>query len=72
MNAQFTWYDSYTREKKTSSTPMMEMVSSLYNYAVCLTRIACFMPLAGDGIKRASKNFCEAAWVFEHLLTMTS
>ena len=36
---------------------MLEMYSSLYNYAVTLSRIACYMDLAGDGIKEASKLF---------------
>jgi hypothetical protein len=36
---------------------MLEMYSSLYNYAVALSRIACYMDLTGDGIKEASKLF---------------
>jgi len=49
---------------------MIEIYSSLYNYAVTLSRIACYMDLAGDGIKEASKLFQQSAWVFEQLLTM--
>ena len=48
----------------------MEVYSSLYNYAVCIARIACYMDLEGDGINYASKIFKQAAWVFEQLLTM--
>jgi hypothetical protein len=48
------------------------MYSSLYNWAVCSARVGCFMDLQGDGIKKASKHFQEAAWMFEHLLTCVS
>ena len=51
---------------------MLEMISSLYNYAVCMARIGCYMDLSGEGIKNASKNFSRAAWVFEHLLTLVA
>jgi|LauGreDrversion4_2_1035121.scaffolds.fasta_scaffold89326_4 hypothetical protein len=44
---------------------MLESYSSLYNYAVCGARMACFMDLNGDGIKNASKIFQQSAWVFE-------
>ena len=64
------WFDSITKVKKVSTQPMLEIYSSLYNYAVCSSRIACYMDLAGDGIKNASKLFQQAAWVFEQLLTM--
>ena len=30
------------------------------------------MDLSGDNIKVASKLFCEAAWVFEHLQTLVT
>jgi len=30
------------------------------------------MDLGGDGIKLASKNFQQAAWVYEHLLSVVS
>ena len=64
------WYDSITKTKKVSTQPLLEVYSSLYNYAVCIARIACYMDLEGDGIKSASKHFQQAAWVFEQLLTM--
>ena len=48
------------------------MYSSLYNFAVASARQACFMDLAGDGIKNASKFFSQAAWVFEHLQTLVT
>lgn len=31
---------------------------------------ACYLDLAGEGIKEASKTFQQAAWVFEHLKTL--
>ena len=71
-DVSFTWYDSITKTKKVSPTPLLEAYSSLYNYAVCCSRIACFMDLGGDGIKQASKLFQQAAWTFEQLLTMVS
>ena len=30
----FTWYDSYTKEKKVTTNPMSERVSMLYNLAI--------------------------------------
>ena len=30
------------------------------------------MDLSGDGIKNASKYFCRAAWIFEHLQTLVA
>lgn len=35
-------------------------------------RRACYMNLQGDGIKVASKLFQQAAWLFEHLMTLVS
>jgi len=55
--AQFVWLDSFTKQRKVAAQPMLEMYSSIYNYAVTLARIACYMDLAGDGIKEASKLF---------------
>lgn len=49
---------------------MLEMLSSLYNYAVALARQACVMSLEGEGIADASSIFQQASWVFEHLLTL--
>lgn len=54
---QLVWYDSFTRDKKKSNVPYLEMYSSLYNWAVASARIACYMDLGGDGIKQASKHF---------------
>lgn len=48
------------------------MYSSLYNFAVASARQACFMDLSGDGIKQATKLFCQAAWVFEHMQTLVT
>lgn len=72
LDVKFTWYDSFTRQKKVSSSPLIDQYSSLYNYAVCCSRIACFMDLGGDGIKVASKLFQQAAWIFEQLQTMVT
>ena len=72
LNVSFSCYDSFTRQKVTSQSPILPAVSSLYNYAVCLARRGCYMELGGDGIKVASKLFQQAAWVFEQLLAMSS
>lgn len=50
----------------------MAALSSLYNFAVCLCRRACYMDLAADGIKIASNMFRQSAWVFEQLLSMVT
>ena len=72
MNLCFTWYDSFTRQKKVSASPLLDQYSSLYNVAVCQARTACYMDLQGDGIKQASKLFQQAAWIFDHLQTMVT
>jgi len=69
---KFTSYDSFTRAKVESSSALLAALSSLYNFAVCLTRRACYMDLGGDGIKVASGLFRQAAWIFEQLLTMAT
>ena len=68
----FTWHDSYNRKKVVTQSALFSALSSLYNYAVCLARRACFLDLGGEGIKVASKLFQQAAWIFEHLITKTS
>jgi len=72
LDVKFTWFDSFNKEKKMSPMPLIEMYSSLYNYAVAGMREACYMDLSGDGIKTASKNFQESAWVFEYLISQVS
>lgn len=52
--------------------PLLEMYSSLYNYAVASMREACYGDLSGDGIKEASKRFQESAWIFEHMIATVS
>mmetsp|Transcript_17093 Transcript_17093/g.16314 ORF Transcript_17093/g.16314 Transcript_17093/m.16314 type:complete len:277 (+) Transcript_17093:346-1176(+) len=49
-----------------------DAISSLYNYAVACSRIACYMDLGADGIKEASKLFMQAGWVFEHMRTLVT
>ena len=72
LNVSFSWYDSYTQRKVVTQSALFGALSSLYNFAVCLSRRACFMNLDGEGIKVASKLFQQAAWIFEHLITKTS
>jgi hypothetical protein len=64
----FSWKDSFEKQKKiTSVSSTLDMYSSLYNYAVALSRIGILMDLTGDGIKVASKNLCQAASIFDNL-----
>ena len=72
MNLTHTWYDSFTRQKKQCMSPTFDSISALYNYAVACSRIACYMDLAGEGIKEASKLFQQAAWTFDHLRTLVT
>jgi len=57
VNITHTWYDSFNKVKKQSMSPSFDAISSLYNYAVACSRIACYMDLGGEGIKEASKLF---------------
>jgi len=66
---KFTWYCSFTKIKKESSVPQIEILSALYNFAVANMRQACYMSLDGDGTKDASLYFQQSAWVFDYLLT---
>ena len=72
MNLTFTSYDSVNRAKISGQVPMADQMSSLYNYAVCMSSRACYMDLSGDGIKQASQLFRKAAWIFNHLITASS
>lgn len=67
VNLEFVWYDGFTKEKKKTPLPLLEMYSALYNFGVASMRQACYMDLAGDGTKEASNLFQQSAWVFEHL-----
>lgn len=44
----------------------------MYNYAVCLARMGCYMDLGGDGIRQASQYFQQAAWVFNELMSFVA
>ncbi|CDW88356.1 programmed cell death 6-interacting protein [Stylonychia lemnae] len=83
VNLTFNWQDSFTRQKIKSNQPLIDAISSLYNYGVACARIvrlilfvqlikACYMDLSGDGIKEAMKQFQQAGWVFEHCRTLVS
>lgn len=68
----FTWYCSYTKLKKVSALPLIEVYSSLYNFAIANMRQACYMSLEGEGTKNAGQYFQQSAWIFEHLLTVVT
>ena len=53
----FVWFDSFDKKKIACQSATLAALSSLYNFAVCLSRRGCYMDLAGDGIKHASNFF---------------
>jgi len=67
INTPFIYRDSFSQDRISSYSPIFDAYSSKFNYGVCLSRIACYMPLEGDGIKYACKNMQMAAWVFHDL-----
>ena len=67
VNIKFSWADSFGKDPVESYSAVFEALSSKFCFGVCLARIACFMPLDGDGIKHACKSMQQAAWVFENL-----
>ena len=69
---KFTCYDSFSKKRVDSHSPVFDALSSKYNFGVCLARIGCYMKLDGDGIKYACKYFQQAAWVFNDLIQNVS
>lgn len=67
INQKFIWFDSFSKDRIESYSPVFDALNSKFNVGVCLARIACFSPLDGDGIKYACKYMQQAAWVFEDL-----
>lgn len=68
IDIPFTWYDAYTRDRKTSSNPMTERVGMLYNLGVLYSQMgADVAKLPGDKVKEAAALFLSAAWVFERV-----
>ena len=67
LNLKWTWHDSFSGQKVESYSPMLEALSSKFNYGVCLARMAVYMNLDGDGIKYACKYMQQSAWVFDDL-----
>jgi len=72
LDVSFQWDSAFTKQRSVASLPLVEMLSSLFNVGVAQMRLACYMPLDGDQIKIASKYFQQSAWIFNHLLTLTS
>jgi hypothetical protein len=68
INSRFIWFDSFSKKRVDSYSPILDALSSKYNVGVCLARIACYMKLDGDGIKFACKYFQQAAWIFNDLI----
>lgn len=72
MNCSFGWQDSYNKQRVTSKSPLIDQYSSMYNFAVTLARLGCYMDLSGEGIKQASLYFQQAAWVFNELMSFVA
>lgn len=72
MNLKFIWFDSFSTDRVESYSAVFDALSSKFNYGVCLSRIACYMSLEGDGIKHACKYMQQAAWIFETLKEQVS
>lgn len=51
LNVSFSWSDSFNKQRVISKAPLIDQYSSMYNFAVCLARMGCYMDLTGDGIK---------------------
>ena len=69
---RFIWYDSFSKKRVDTYSPILDALSSKFNVGVCLSRIACYMKLDGDGIKYACKYMQQAAWIFEDLVQNVS
>jgi len=67
INVKFVWTDSFSGARVESRAALLEAISSKFNYAVCLSRRACYMNLEDDGIKYACKYMQQAAWIFDDL-----
>lgn len=67
VNTVFVWGDSFSGAQFKSARPIFDAISSKFNVGVCMARIACYMKLDGDEIKKACKYMQEAAWIFEDL-----
>jgi hypothetical protein len=72
LNLTFKVHDSVNGQTMHGAVPMIDQISALYNYAVCMASRACYMDLSGDGIKQAVQLFKKAAWVFNNLITAST
>lgn len=72
LSMSFSATDSIDKKRVSGDSPILSSISSLYNYAVCMSARACYMDLGGDGIKVAAQLFKKAAWIFNHLITMAT
>jgi len=68
INVSFTWQDSYSRDKKTTTNPLMERVGMLYNLAVVYNQMGInYVNTKGDKLKEATNSFLTAAWIFDRI-----
>jgi programmed cell death 6-interacting protein len=68
INIRFTWYDSYSREKKVTTNAATERLAILYNLAIIYSQIGANLAgLPDDHLKDAANNFLKAAWILEKI-----
>lgn len=68
VDVRFTWYDSYSRDKKNSTSPLVERLSMLYNLAVLYNQMGInYANMPGDKLKEATSSFLTAAWAFDRI-----
>lgn len=68
INVYFTWYDAYSKEKRTSANPIAERVGMLYNLGILYSQAGTDLAiLPGDKVKEAAGLFLTAAWIFDRL-----
>eukprot|EP00826_Nyctotherus_ovalis_P033138 TRINITY_DN2673_c0_g1_i4.p1 TRINITY_DN2673_c0_g1~~TRINITY_DN2673_c0_g1_i4.p1 ORF type:complete len:566 (-),score=177.68 TRINITY_DN2673_c0_g1_i4:870-2567(-) len=68
IDIRFTWYDSYNRDKKNTTNPLVERLSMLYNLAILYNQMGInYANMPGDKLKEATNSFLTAAWVFDRI-----
>lgn len=66
INVSFTWYDTYTGERRVSLQPADEYLAVLYNLGTLCNEMGVqLVNTAGDRFKEANNCFLTASWVFE-------
>lgn len=68
IDVRFTWQDSYSRDKKTTTSPLAERLSMLYNLAMIYNQMGInYVNAPGDKLKEATNSFLTAVWIFDKI-----